>query len=102
MIVALSITVGYLLVGWLAAKRDMPRLWSKTRDFWSNDNSTVRTEVIFLSLCTLVFWPVRLPFLLVWHAIGQAVDKQDPVRWAEIVAEQKARIAELERELDIR
>lgn len=90
----------YFGIGVALAKRDLPRLWEATRESWSLPSS-VRESVILMSLVTVLTWPVRVPFLLLWVAVGRAVDQGDPERVQKELADAQQRITELERELGI-
>lgn len=98
----------YLCVGWRLMKWDMPALWERARK--SNGigvsgkfhdelfEKFVISEAHSGAVSTLLFWPIRLPFLL---AMAVA-DRMDPKRVEEQIRQNEARIAELERELQIK
>lgn len=87
----------YFYIGWRLALKDLPHLWARVRRRRYSE-SVIHSEVHSGTVSTVLFWPLRLPFI--WAA--SVADQYDPV---EIEAErnrQEARISELERELQIK
>jgi hypothetical protein len=109
---ALLIVVGgvayltaYFAIGWHLAKRDLPSQWERARLAYSpkrygQDFSEKRAREIVTSgtLVTLFWWPFRLPYI----RVANMAARFDPQRIEADRVEQEKRIAELERELQIK
>lgn len=108
------ILIAYLLTGGVAARLVRPTLIAvntiekgepayRTDDYWGTktwytSDGEIRRDLIreeFWQI--LLLWPVSLPVFLLNHSLDQAMDKVDP----KVHAEQAAKIARLERELDL-
>lgn len=94
------VLVAYLGIGTGLAKWDLPRLWNAARHDWSSSDSA-RESVQMMTLCTVLFWPFRMPWLALWSLTGRAIDRGDPQRLENELREAQQRIAELERDLGI-
>lgn len=101
---ALLIVVGvaayltaYFAIGWRLAQRDLPNLWARARRRWDYDKIAVG-EVHSGTVLTTLFWPIRLPFVMA----ATVADRFDPKVVEAKRREQEKRIAELERELEIK
>lgn len=98
--IALLITLGsiaaYLIVGWWIAVWDAPSLLARMREQnpgWRD--SKVRAEARPIAYGILAAWPLCLPYLV----MARRIDKVDPARLKEKIAQQEREIAELERKL---
>jgi hypothetical protein len=86
----------YFAVGYVVALWDRPYLYDRIRDIDpSYTPKQVREEVRWISTVTMIFWPLRLPYLV----MANAVDKRDPDLRERLVAEREQEIAEREQEI---
>jgi hypothetical protein len=86
----------YFAIGWTLAKRDLPHLWERARGR-RHSKGVIASEVNSGTVLTLLFWPLRMPFIFA----ARAATRFDPEVIEAERREQERRIAELERELRI-
>lgn len=94
---------GYCLIGWWAAKREVPRTWelawkehANEGHFWDSWRlSFVKSRLTV----TFLFWPVVLPARALNGKINSKLVESDPVETKKKLREQRRYIEQLEREL---
>jgi hypothetical protein len=108
LLIILASVLAYVGVGWLLAKRDMPRAWVRAREAWGSLDGFVRGSVMEQTAFMTLLWPFVIPIRGVARTLGTAVDQADPkAREREIwereqeLREREAKIARMERELGI-
>lgn len=102
--IILACVAAYFFIGWMLMQWDMHALWIRARKAHVDGHYSpelfepfARSQVHSGASLTFLFWPVRLPFLVVMHS----AELQDPERIAAEIEAQQRRITELERELRI-
>lgn len=96
-LIVLASIAAYLGIGWLLAKRDMPRAWARARQYWTFDDGYARRSVVKQTAAMVTLWPVVRPA----RAIDRVVDDADPKVRERELREREAEIRRMERELGI-
>lgn len=97
----LAFAAAYLVIGWTLAMRDMPNAWSRARREWAIEEH-VRDSVRAQTLLLVFGWPVLFPLGEFLSRLDSAMTERDPRVLKRRLDERDRRIAELERELEIR
>lgn len=95
LVIAIGVTAclaAYFYVGWRLMRWDMPALWKRAARSYSTNSQANSGAAL-----TLLFWPLRLPFLIAMDTAANF----DPKRIEAELRESEKRIRELERELEI-
>jgi hypothetical protein len=93
--------VGYFMLGWHLARRDLPNAWGRARIEWSSD-PYIKGSVQAQTICMALFWAILIPVRAMRAKLGAAVDAGDPRERERDLARREREIARLERELGIR
>lgn len=101
----LAAPAGYCLIGWWAAKRELPRAWELAwKEHDSEGHYWEKWRLSFVKgrlAITFLFWPVVLPARALSSKIDNRLSESDPAEIKAKLREQQKYIEQLERDLGI-